>query len=86
MNYIKRNIQAYGLRMKLWDFKEEKMNFSERKTVESAKNLSKYIETLGLSAEQAGKLNYLILKHVDDCIHWGIQVKLANMLEDMEDE
>lgn len=65
---------------------EKKMNKLEERTIQSAEALSEYIATLGLSELQTRKLNYLILKHVDDCIHWGIQVKLANMLEDMEDE
>lgn len=59
---------------------------TNERTIQSAKALSEYIATLGLSEPQTRKLNYLILKHVGDCIHWGIQVKLANMLEDMEDE
>ncbi|MDK4481214.1 hypothetical protein MWG07_09290 [Fusobacterium necrophorum] len=63
---------------------EKKMNESEERTIQSAEALSEYIATLGLSEPQIRKLNYLILKHVDDCIHWGIQVKLGLMLEEAE--
>lgn len=54
----------------------------EERTIQSAKSLTEHIEALGLSTQQKERLNHLILKHVDDCIHWGIQVKLAYMLEE----
>lgn len=62
------------------------MNILESKMMESAKNLRDYIKTLGLSAEQSEKIDNLILKHIDDCVHWGIQVKLAEMLEEMGED
>lgn len=62
---------------------EKKMNESEERTIQSAEVLSEYIATLGLSEPQVRKLNYSILKHVDDCIRWGVQVKLGYMLEEM---
>ncbi|MDK4481962.1 hypothetical protein MWG07_09930 [Fusobacterium necrophorum] len=62
------------------------MNILERNMMESAKDLRDYIKTLGLSAEQSEKIDNLILKHIDDCVHWGIQVKLAEMLEEMGED
>lgn len=59
------------------------MNKLEIKMMESAKDLRDYIKTLGLSAEQSEKIDNLILKHIDDCIRWGVQVKLGYMLEEM---
>lgn len=50
--------------------------------LESAKDLRDYIETLELLEEQSKKLSNLILRHIDDCIHWGIQMKLEIMLEE----
>ncbi len=61
------------------------MNRLERNTVKSAEELTKHIETLNITKEQTEKLNHLILKHVDDCIRWGIQVKLGHMLEELEE-
>lgn len=63
---------------------KEKVKELEERTIQSAKTLTEHIETLGLSAQQKERLNSLILKHVDDCIHWGIQVKLGLMLEEAE--
>lgn len=62
------------------------MNILERNMMESAKDLRDYIKTLGLSEEQSEKIDNLILKHIDDCVHWGIQVKLAEMLEEMGED
>lgn len=62
------------------------MNKLEINMMESAKDLRDYIKTLGLSAEQSEKIDNLILKHIDDCVHWGIQVKLAEMLEEMGED
>ncbi|CAL7896299.1 hypothetical protein [Fusobacterium necrophorum] len=54
--------------------------------LKSAKDLALYMKTLNLSYEQAKSLNSLILKHVDDCVRWGIQIKLGAMLEEMKNE
>lgn len=54
--------------------------------LKSAKDLALYMKTLNLSYEQAKSLNSLILKHLDDCVRWGIQIKLGAMLEEMENE
>lgn len=54
--------------------------------LKSAKDLALYMKTLNLSYEQAKSLNSLILKHVDDCVRWGIQIKLVAMLEEMKNE
>lgn len=62
------------------------MNILIKNMMESAKDLRDYIKTLGLSEEQSEKIDSLILKHVDDCVHWGIQVKLAEMLEEMGED
>lgn len=59
------------------------MNKLEINMMESAKELLEFIKTLGLSAEQSEKIDNLILKHIDDCIRWGVQVKLGHMLEEM---
>ena len=59
---------------------KNKVKELEERTIQSAKSLTEHIEALGLSTQ----LNHLILKHVDDCIHWGIQVKLGLMLEEAE--
>lgn len=64
---------------------KEKVKELEERTIQSAKALTEHIETLGLSAQQKERLNHLILKHVDDCIHWGIQVKLGKMLEELQE-
>lgn len=53
--------------------------------MQSAEELTKHIETSGLSVQKKERLNQLILKHVDDCIHWGIQVKLGAMLEELQE-
>ncbi|KYM49758.1 hypothetical protein A2U11_10060 [Fusobacterium necrophorum subsp. funduliforme] len=67
-----------------------KMKNKERELKErmmkSAKDLSEHIKTLNITIEQRETLDNLILKHVDDCIHWGIKVKLAYMLGEAENE
>lgn len=63
---------------------KDKVKELEERTIQSAKSLTEHIEALGLSTQQKERLNSLILKHVDDCIHWGIQVKLGLMLEEAE--
>ncbi len=63
--------------------KNKERELKER-MMKSAKDLSEHIKTLNITIEQRETLDNLILKHVDDCIRWGIKVKLAYMLEEAE--
>ncbi|WP_433948735.1 hypothetical protein [Fusobacterium necrophorum] len=64
---------------------KDKAEELEEKMMESAKDLVLHMKRLNLTYEQAKSLNSKIIKHVDDCVRWGIQVKLGTILKELKE-